>query len=707
MPANKTKVDRLHEQLPRSFNSEVNANWKGLVAAIGEQDQETAQLIEEVRKQFFVKTAYRPYLDVLAANNNISRPRLVGMQDSAFKEYIPVLSYKPKQVKLIIDQLLDIFFFKESTTSFLTSAAVEPFALEDGWELNYLVDELNDEKIIFRTIDFTDINAVTANELVAAINRQSQFSYATAFYDSITKNTYIKIFTNTVGSKGSLRVLGGRANIALRFDGFIEESGNGTNTEWTVTKIGDQVTFQYTNGNNPNIQNIEKGDIVIINLAGNEGSFVINEVDLFNNSITFTNLFGTVGTFTQTNDLQVKFAESVKIVVYTKPKRAIVWETSPGEITVEMPSSPPVVKRSLKGSIHLNGTFSNMTNRDSDSSLTVADITNFPEAGTIVIEEVNEIKQRMLTVSENSVVSNIFNGRLQSPVKYYQYTGITGNTLTGITPTLPPLASLNEFALTSLQRNGSNTGIGVTSSTHGYLVGEYVIISGSAGAVNSLNGTWLITAVPSPTSFQFASFGLSTGGPIATPGTSRLERVGLANSGSKVMVTDAISSEITGIKGAYMWDEAAAFVLSENTTSTADEIQAGTIVRILDIGANNIDPNGGFVVFDFGKNNQEGPVRYLYKPNDTTIVLDPSYQFLHSHPVGSTITAIRHKGPHQIKADGSDYAAYVIDPAEVLVIIENLIKSVKSAGIFVNFLVRYPEQLYGTLDVYKSGKIPE
>src|SRR3954466_12112572 len=116
---NKTKSDRIFDLLPKFLNARNDANWHSLVTAIGTEDDRLATLLEEVRKQFFVKTASRPYLDRLAANSNLSRPRFVGMSDSDFRTYIPVLSYQPKQVKRIIDQLLDLFFFKEATTAFL------------------------------------------------------------------------------------------------------------------------------------------------------------------------------------------------------------------------------------------------------------------------------------------------------------------------------------------------------------------------------------------------------------------------------------------------------------------------------------------------------------------------------------------------------------------------------------------------------------
>ncbi len=837
MADNKGKIDRLHDLLPSHFNTKNNPNWKALLEAIGEVDQGTADLVAEVRKQFFVKTASRPYLDRLGANNKIARPRLVGMDDPSFREYIPVLSYKPKQVKLIVDQLLDIFFFKESTTAFVTSQNFAPFVMQDQWELEYFVDEVYSERVKFSTADFTNIAAATADEVVAAINRQTKYSYATAYYDSITKNTFIKLFTKTIGSKGSLRISGGRANIPIRFNGFIDNAGNGSNTQWTITKIGDLTTFQHVGGTAPGIDRLQVDDIIIINLAGNQGSFPITEIDIATNKISFVNLFSTPTTISQTSETDVKFVRPNKYVAYTNGRRAMTWETSPGEIVVEMPTSPPVVKRSLKGSWHVNGVFSNMNNRVSDTALTVADATGFPESGSFLFEEVEEIVSRWLTPTEDTVSSFKSNTRLQYANQKYEYTsrvscdttgdivegsdqitnlasvvGISigddvamegvpgwakvtsiagslvnlsraatesavgrpvkflGNQLNGISPALPGAAGLNEFALTSLSRTSSVV-TAVTAAPHGYQVGEFVIIGGSSGiAITTTTGdissgspllTNLatvsgvapgmiiqMTGVPantyvtdlvgntatlsnnatstvvggsatfledmngsqqiltaSGTNFTFLKLG-SDGTPV-TAGTARVERSGISNSGSKVIVMDAVRDTITRMTGTYVWDLAAAFVLSSNKAFISDEIKAGKIVRLMNTTADSdIASTGGFLIFDYGLNTQEGPVRYLYKPTANTIAIDPSYVFQKNHTAGSAVVAVRTKGPHTLDTRAGEYAPYITNPSEARFILEDLIKSVKSAGIFVNFLVRYPEQLYATLDVYQSGIDP-
>jgi len=827
---NKSKIDQLHDLMPSHFNTRNNPNWNALVTALGQSDQNIVDLIIEVKKQFFIKTAYRPYLDNLAANDGVARPKGVGMDDTTFKQFIPIMSYKPKQVKLIIDQLLDIFFAKETTTAFIESGQPSPYNIKDGWELEYTVDGVYDELIKFNASDFTNINAATAQEVVAAINRQAQHSFAENYYDSIAKGNFVKIFTNTIGSKGSVQIVGGRADIPLQFNGFVLLAGNGNNTQWTVTKIGDQVTFQYTGGTSPGLNQLQVGNVLISLIPGNVGSFPITNINLGTNSFTFTNLFGTPGVYTQTDPTQTKFFVPNKYVVYTQNNRAVTWEVTPGEVIVELPATPPVVKRSLIGSAHLNGSESVVTATNSQTSITVADASQFPLSGTFWLQEEEEIITRYISSSENTIASTTFNTRFQGrPIEYTyadrsvltttgdieinsnliqnvastvglavgqnvfmvgipSYALITnilgstvtvdfpatatgasvpvifaGDTLNGITPDLPALASLDENPLVSLVRT-SDIVTATTSTPHDYKVGDTVFIYGSSGILSTsstgtigngtptisgvspiatvspgelviganipvgtlvkdvagttvtmtdnatgsgleaitfnenLNGSFVITSVTSNT-FTYESIGMD--GTATVPGSTRVDTIGMSPVGSLVLITAALPVSFTRITGTYIWDLAAPFVLSENTAQIVGSIQAGQVVPLLSLTPNTIPAAGGFVVFDYGLNTQEGPVRYLYAPNDTAIVIDPSYIFQFSHSAGSSIVAIDNKGPHLMSGIGTEYPPYITNPSAVRVTLENLITSVASAGIFIDFLVRYPEQLYGTIAVYQ------
>jgi hypothetical protein len=516
----------------------------------------------------------------------------------------------------------------------------------------------------------------------------------------------------------------------------------------------------------------------------------------------------------------------------------MTWEVNQGEISVEMPTSPPVVKRSLAGSAHINGAFSQISVYNSNTSISVADATNFPASGSFWLQPILERQNHIITPSENVVVSQDMNTRLMAPqLQRYTYasrialtttgdiavgslqitnlastvglvvnqqvsmTGVPpystitsivgstvgmshaatanttagavsflGNTLSGITPNLPALASTNEYTMTSLVRT-SNVVTGTTAAlTNGISPGDEIIITGSSGItpagqaltgntstgsnqITALAGTGLALVAPgmliagpnilpltyvlaiagttvtmtqgatgnntgAPYSFsesldggftvqsvsgnQFTYNLIGSDGTSTTAGTVRYEIPGLAPTGSVVYVTNAISNKVSRIIGPYIWDLSAPFVLSQDMGTTADTIQAGKIVRLLNLGPNTIPSTGGFLIFDYGLESQEGPVRYLYKPTDDTIALDPSYTFKFNHSIGSAMVLIETMGPHAMSGHATEYPPYITDPSAARVILEGLITSVKSSGIFVNFLINYPEQLYGVLDVYNE-----
>lgn len=948
MASKKTRVDNIHDQMPKLYNTRDNDNWKALVESLGDVDQQTLDLIESVRQQFFVKTASRPYLDRLGTANLVQRPRFVGMDDPTFRDFIPVMSYQPKQVKLIMDKLLDIFFFKESTTSFISSGLTAPFNLEDEWELEYDVDNFAQERIEFRSEEFTDINNASADEVVAAINRQSTNSYAIAFENSITKLVNIRIFTKTVGSKGSIKVTGGKANIGLQFDGYNTGAGNGVATEWNIDKVGDTVTMTYTGtGGTPNINQLQVGDVVIITRSGNDGSFVLTSVDPTNNKIQYVNLFATNETFTQSATDDVKFMTPTEANVYLRDRRAIVWEIKPGEIIVEMPPTPPVVQRRRIGSAHINGIESLVSSTTSTTSLELSNPDKFPDTGgRFFFIPLNEIQTYHPIDSATDI--HQFNSKLSSDLPVYTYASKVGSELQGISPTLPTSAIPTSINLVSANRNNNNLLTVTTSTPHDFNIGEYAIIedvvyptplsystdfdgiddfsivtspnaaitsnitnklsvfnwiksTGSAGTAAFFNhwdggnqkwyigqvsggdleiilssngsaltkrysipagfgaldgswrhvgftydgtqasanqlkiyldgvditssvtklgdsnlstlfqpasdyfalgasvsasmpgridepcmfnepltgtevlelynsgnvldltthskfanlvgwwsmgdgdtfptisdktangndftmtnmdagdfvldspggtpltgldvdGAWKITAINSTTEFECYSFSGPFGARSSTGGTVRVERVGVAESGSRVILTTAQIEE--GLEGPYLWDENSDFVLSGLTTDLTAQIKAGTTQRNIQVDPNDIPNESGRLIFDFGTEKQEGPVRYFFKPSSTSLALDPSYVFQYTHNVESSVTMIRRRGGIKFDGLGSEYAGYITDPAAAREVLQELMEEVKSVGIFINFLVRYPEQFYATLDVYRSGVDP-
>jgi hypothetical protein len=813
MAENKKSADHIHDLLNPYFNTRVNPNWKAIIESIGESDDEILDLIEQVRKQFFIATASRPYIDRLAANYKISRPKVVGMDDTTLRRYVPLLAYQPKQVKGVIDQLLDVFFFKESTTALTESSQFEPFYLENGWELEYTIDGINLEQIIFKAEDFADISNATADEIASAINRRAKYSFAISFENRITKRKFVKIFTKTIGSKGSIEITGGRADISLQFPGFIVGAGSGDTTEWLITKVGDTTRFQYFGGTPVGLGAVRVGDNVVIDIPGNSGTFKVININLNENYFEFNNLFSTPVVSSDTyliaessndkwiisvNDIGqlistqlsesdprsatpwifrrddgtpvsmtvaedgevislsppgysgitvekfylkspsnnlfllgvansgefyttpetpssllgvfshllnpnsfVRFVRPERSVVYTRDNRSIVWEVRPGEIVIEMPSTPPVVRRQLKGSAHLNGIVSTVISSPSGTSLIVDNAEDWPNSGKFVLEKLEQIKTRIITLSQDTLESQDIDGNFDAFEQTYSYESKTldmsGNYLiSGISPPLPVAAGVVELSINSISCDTNGVVTVATTQPHGLKNGQTVQIYDVTGG--NFNGIFEVTETIDELTFKTQTNGSTS---VGAGGNIRIERVGLASSGSKLYLTTAIAN--AGITGPYMFDTAAPFVVSSYTGKIINEIKAGTVVFNLSVETPNSIPNEqGFLIFDYGLSTQEGPVRYLYKANEGSITLDPSYIFQYDHAPNSAIVAIRRKGAHVMSGLGKEYAFYASDPSAARVVLQKLIEEVKSAGVFLRYLIRYPSIYYSSFDIYSQ-----
>jgi hypothetical protein len=709
-----SKTEYIFRQFPKSFQVKYNSNWYAILSAIGEQDQIVADLIEEVRKQLFVNTASRPYIDRLASNSKVERPKFVGMEDSDFRKYIPVMSYVPKQVKLVIDQLLDLFYFKESTTSYIQSTAHAPFNLSDGWELSYNLDEFIDEYIIFKPEDFTDITSATAEEVASAINRQIKNGFALAYEDGATKRKYVRVFTGTIGAKGSVRITGGRSNISLKFDGFITESGNGTNAVWSVSRTGNTAKMTFISGDSANLQYIQEGDVVVLDMPATipggskiTGSFRVIDVNVSASYFTFFSEIVSTSpvSYTQNSSNQIKFFRPFKSSIYKKPRRAATWELTPGEFDVEMPSSTPIVKRKLAGSAHVNGITSDLLDIVSSTEIEIENSDPWPNSGTFCLNPTYEVVVK--NDSDGSIVKNSYRSRFDFKKNIYQYTGKAGSALTGITPDLPMMSGTYEVNISSGARVSSEYTIN-TASPHTFEVGDWVVISGItplSGLTVFPTGGFQVTEVISNTEFKCYSDGDDGVIDPGLGGTVRVERIGLAVEDSSIILLQ--SKKDTEIYGPYLWDQKAQYVLSHKKGVLGAKISAGNQSKIINIGTNDFPQNGGYVIFNNGIINQEGPVRYFYCTPDGTMYIDPSYTFNKNHLIGSSIILISRFGAHSVSSTGKEYSGYNTDASVGRAVLQELIKNIKSAGVFVNFIVRYPDQLYSAFDVYGSGEDPD
>lgn len=112
-----------------------------------------------------------------------------------------------------------------------------------------------------------------------------------------------------------------------------------------------------------------------------------------------------------------------------------------------------------------------------------------------------------------------------------------------------------------------------------------------------------------------------------------------------------------------------------------------------------IKNQSGMLMFDYGistngKVVQEGPVRYRAVPNSNTILLDPSYVFKHDHSTSCKINVILKPQAYVPRRNGTDLAIYMTSPSSARQIVQNILLSLKAAGVTIKFVIRAPKYKY-------------
>ncbi len=112
-----------------------------------------------------------------------------------------------------------------------------------------------------------------------------------------------------------------------------------------------------------------------------------------------------------------------------------------------------------------------------------------------------------------------------------------------------------------------------------------------------------------------------------------------------------------------------------------------------------IKNQSGMLMFDYGistngKVVQEGPVRYRAVPNSNTILLDPSYVFKHDHTTSCKINVILKPQAYVPRRNGTDLAIYMTSPSSARQIVQNILLSLKAAGVTIKFVIKAPKYRY-------------
>lgn len=137
------------------------------------------------------------------------------------------------------------------------------------------------------------------------------------------------------------------------------------------------------------------------------------------------------------------------------------------------------------------------------------------------------------------------------------------------------------------------------------------------------------------------------------------------------------------------------FTISRQNCKLQQALSKGEIYTsvAVDDNTNFLLPTGE-LIFDYGKDTQEGPVKFRGIPNSNTILIDPGYVFKFDHGINSNINVISKNQPYTPLKNGKDLAVYLTSPSGAREVVQMILESLAAAGVIVKFKVLAPTYKY-------------
>lgn len=383
---------------------------------------------------------------------------------------------------------------------------------------------------------------------------------------------------------------------------------------------------------------------------------------------------------------------TVDDVLFFRPKKkklessnraATVWEVNSNEIIVTLPATPVVVRRSLAGSAHLQGTTA-LIDKAFTSTIQLTNPEFFPLInGHFYLQKPN--------------------GMILKDVRY-TYAVKDGNTLLNVTPVPRPCGDQLQMGVGPLSaQSGSNVITVSTVEPHLLSSGELVRLAnfnGFAGLLaQEINGVRAVTNVIDDLTFTITADTSALATTTNAPSVDKGEVFTSRN--SKVLLTNV--QHETGYIGAYVFDQDnAPYTISELQTTIQQNILLGEFGGSIQLFDSTVFPEDtGELVINYGCHDEEGPIKYIAKPSAGTIFLDPSYRFKKSHSSGAAINLLRSRFATEPGTTGKNYPVYVVDTVSPREKLKDLLLDAKAAGVSVRFVVVLPDNVYNAYSLYE------
>lgn len=317
--------------------------------------------VEAVNDSLYIVSAKDKYLDQRLGDKGVVRPSEVGLSDEVFRE-IGIEITNRKQVRDLVHQLLRILYGDIFTRATSISQEVENFALEDGDNLIISFDGAEPVEITFSASQFQNIGSATAQEVADAITKSLRKigGSGAGFTQEDGANVKVVLISSTDGPSSSIRILGGKAQNALKFDEIRPTSGDAS-TQWTLTQeAGGAIRATWTGGADPSLGKVKIGDYTTVYGSSfdilNRGTFTIVDVTggtIGNSYVEFVNPNGIEETVVQGTAEGMLFYNPKIRTLISNDRYAAAFQTSPRTLEVFMPATTKIVRRDRSGAAHI------------------------------------------------------------------------------------------------------------------------------------------------------------------------------------------------------------------------------------------------------------------------------------------------------------------------------------------------------------------
>lgn len=135
-------------------------------------------------------------------------------------------------------------------------------------------------------------------------------------------------------------------------------------------------------------------------------------------------------------------------------------------------------------------------------------------------------------------------------------------------------------------------------------------------------------------------------------------------------------------------------VTGQNAQLDVGVSKGNILTNIIVDDTSKIEDTNGFIIFGWGTENEESPIRIRGVPNSKTVLIDPSHIFQFDHPAGSFINVLSDLKNFVPARDGTDLPIYLTSPSGARNAVEVILQSLAAAGVILNFVVLAPTYKY-------------